>query len=125
MNYGLGAYIRARRESLGIQQQVLAEQVGITQGSLSSIERGINKFPNADTRRRIARALGVSHLNLLMAAGELADDEVQSANITGVVQMDPDDPRHQLTALAARLDHRKVETAIRLLRVLDESQTGW
>ena len=125
MTNGLGAFVREKREALSIPQGVLADRVGITQGALSGIERGISKFPAADTRRRLARALGVSHLDMLIAAGELDRRELANESVMGVVERDPDDPRHQLTALAARLDHRKVETAIRLLRVLDESQTGW
>jgi len=37
----------------------------------------------------------------------------------------PDDPRRELVAIAERLDRRKVDMAIRVLRALDESQTGW
>lgn len=73
---GLHTFVRTRRESLGMTQKVLAERAGVSQAAVSDVERGATKLPNADLRRRLAAALHVQHIDLLIAAGELAPDEV-------------------------------------------------
>lgn len=76
---GLADFIRERRLQLGMTQVELAESSGVNQPLISDIERGQTKLPNADARRRIARALGIRHLDLLVAAGELLEDELPGA----------------------------------------------
>lgn len=56
----IGARIRERREELGFKQEQLAALVGITQGTLSAIERGRTKQPEAETILGIASALRTS-----------------------------------------------------------------
>lgn len=82
----LGASIREWRLGLGLQQGELAAKAEIPQAALSDIERGKTKLPNADIRRRLAKALGVSHLDILIAAGEITTDEIAKAGMTGVVE---------------------------------------
>lgn len=72
---GIGGYIRGARERRGITQSELADLAGIPRPHLSDIERGRIALPNADLRRRLAAALGVSHVDLLVAAGELTQEE--------------------------------------------------
>lgn len=53
-----GANVRARRSQLRLSQEALAAEIGATQGTVSSIERGL--YGGSDgTRLAIARALGV------------------------------------------------------------------
>lgn len=75
-NTGIGAFIRARREALGLAQNALARRAELSPAYLSQIETGKTSTPGAAIRRRIAEALGVRHVDLLVAAGELAPDEV-------------------------------------------------
>jgi len=53
-----GATVRVVRDLLGISQEDLAARVGITQGALSNIERGVHGT-SPDTNRKLATAMGV------------------------------------------------------------------
>lgn len=53
-----GATVRVVRELLGISQEDLGARVGITQGALSNIERGIHAT-KPETNRKLAEAMGV------------------------------------------------------------------
>jgi transcriptional regulator with XRE-family HTH domain len=72
---GFGAYVLARRRALGLTQGELADRIGLNRAHLSQIESGKIGLPAADIRRRLAAALGVRHVDLLIAAGELTPDE--------------------------------------------------
>ncbi len=74
---GLGAYIRNLRQRRGWTQRRLAEEIGTAPAYLSQIENGGTKLPSADLRRRLADALGVRHVDLLVAAGELEAEEIR------------------------------------------------
>lgn len=77
MEETLGEYIKKRRERLGYSTQTaFAEKAGIARAHLNQIETGKISLPNADLRRKIAAALGVTHAELLVAAGELTRDEL-------------------------------------------------
>jgi transcriptional regulator with XRE-family HTH domain len=75
----LGAYVRARRLALGWTQKNLCDRSGVRQPVISDIERGRTARSDADIRRRLAGALGVTHLDLLIAAGELTREEARTA----------------------------------------------
>lgn len=75
----LAAYIRERRLQLGMTQVELSLAADVSQPLISDIERGQTKLPNADARRKIAQALGIRHVDLLVAAGELWPDELPGA----------------------------------------------
>lgn len=96
MDTTIGAYVRAQRERLGLSQGELARRAELSSSHMSQIEQGRITWPNADIRRRLARALGVSHLDMLVAAGELSAEEVAYAGATGVVEERPDDPGAEL-----------------------------
>jgi transcriptional regulator with XRE-family HTH domain len=81
---GLGAYIQDHRQRLGLTQGQLAERAGINRAHLSQIEGGRITLPSADMRRRIAHALGVPHIDLLVAAGELLPSEVSGVTVQAV-----------------------------------------
>lgn len=68
--------LRTRRESLGLTQADLAQKVETTPNYISMIESGKVKLPNAELRRAISAALGIRHVDFLVAVGELEDWEV-------------------------------------------------
>lgn len=72
----LGAYVTQMRERLGLSQVELAERAGMNKGEINAIERGRVALPGADKRRRLAQALGVRHLDIIVAASELTPDEI-------------------------------------------------
>lgn len=100
---GLGDYVKRERSRLGLSQIELAKEAGIQQPNLSDIERGRNQNTSPDTRRRLAAALGVSHLDLLIAAGELTADEVVDAGKQAPVA-DDDDRTAEMVALVRQVD---------------------
>jgi len=59
-------HLKQLREERGITQEQLAFDAGITASALSRIERGLNS-PGWTTVRQIARALGVSLVELVSA----------------------------------------------------------
>ena len=72
----LGEFVGQRRKDMGITLTELARRAELSKSELSAVERGRVALPGADKRRRLATALGVSHADLLIAAGELLEDEV-------------------------------------------------
>lgn len=92
---GLGAYIKRARERLGWTQADLAVRAGLITPSgeanrtlIAQLETGRTKVSLPETRRAIADALGVRHLDLLVAAGELTVEEAGVG--TTPVAEDPD-----------------------------------
>ena len=65
----LGQIIAARRQQLGLSQESLAEQVGLSRGAIAQLELGIIKWPRPDTLQRIADVLQTSVTLLLREAG--------------------------------------------------------
>jgi transcriptional regulator with XRE-family HTH domain len=81
----LAEFVIARREALGLKQNELAARADVPANMVNRIEKGVTKLPSPDYRRRLAKGLGVSHLDILVAAGELEPDEVEAAGVEGVV----------------------------------------
>lgn len=50
--------LREMREAAGLTQRQLADLVGVTDQTISNLERGVTK-PTLDTARALARVLGV------------------------------------------------------------------
>lgn len=71
----LGSYIRDERERRGWTQTELAEKAGVPKQTVNRLETGTTKLPGALIRRQLADALGVQHLDLLIAAGEITVEE--------------------------------------------------
>lgn len=72
----LGTYIREERLKRGWTQVELAERAGVPKQTVNRLETGTTKLPGALIRRQIAEALGVRHIDMLIAAGEITVDEV-------------------------------------------------
>lgn len=77
VRYEIGNRIRKHRESLGISQRQLAEQIGVSNGRISNWEQGLNR-PDADMLTELCRVLKVSPSSLLgvkLFTDELSDIE--------------------------------------------------
>ena len=57
MAQSIGANIKAMRRALGLNQEDLAEKLGLTQANISRIEASV-RGPNAETLLAISEALG-------------------------------------------------------------------
>ena len=97
----LGSTIKTLRFQKGISQTALADAVGLSRSHMGQIESGKIGLPNAEIRRRLAAALGVSHLDLLVAAGEISQAEL--GTVAGIVEQDPTDPRLELVQLVKQI----------------------
>lgn len=82
----LGEFVAKRREELGLNQTELAKVADLPRTTINRIESGTTKLPTPEFRRRLARALRVSHIDILVAAGELLADEVAESGVRGVVE---------------------------------------
>lgn len=110
----LGEVIRHLRGQLNLNQKELADVLGIQRAYLSQIESGKIGLPNADLRRRIAAALHVRHIDLLVAAGELFPEEIPG----GIPAVDiPNAEIH------AKIDVANLTPERRWF--LDETLAGW
>jgi transcriptional regulator with XRE-family HTH domain len=88
MEDGLGAYIRRRRIALGLTQENVADAANIGRSHLSQIESGKIGLPNALIRRKLADILRVRHIDLLIAAGEIREEEVRSGAAPAPTELD-------------------------------------
>ena len=52
--------LRRHRQAAGLTQEELAERAGLSTRRVQDLERGLRRFPHADTTRRLANALGLS-----------------------------------------------------------------
>lgn len=67
-----GAIVSERRRLLGMSQEVLAERVGISQESLSRMEKGVIA-PRFERLQQFADALGCSIPDLFRVQGEASE----------------------------------------------------
>jgi transcriptional regulator with XRE-family HTH domain len=111
----LGSYIKEQRERRGWLQTELAARSGVPQATISAIETGAKKLPGADIRRKLARALGVPHIALLIAAGEVEAEEVDP-KIPLPSPFGEDDPRSEVVQLLAEIDDRDASNVANLVR---------
>lgn len=67
-----GEEMKAYRKKHGLSQRALAEELGISQQSISAIERGIPNIPDErdDTIRQLRAALRVCQNELCLRCGE-------------------------------------------------------
>lgn len=116
MTTSIAEYVRQRRLNRGFQTQAaLAEAAGISSAHLNQIEKGKIAVPNADLRRKLAKALGVSHLDILIATGEIDAEEVRAIGVEGMVE---EGPTYHLQEVLTRYDW-KWEEAERLAAIIE------
>ena len=77
MDVALGAAVRIRRRTIGMSQEALAEQCGVSFQQIQKYERGVNRIAVARLQQ-IADALGVS------PAYFFADDGAERELSTGI-----------------------------------------
>ncbi len=71
----------------------MADAVGLSRPYLSQLEAKPDALPSPAIRRNIARVLGTTNVELLIAAGQLTRDEVGPQ---APPEFPPDDPRHDI-----------------------------
>ncbi len=54
-----GAYLRRRREAAGLTQEELAQRSGVALRTISDIERRVTRYPQRETLKDLAEALGL------------------------------------------------------------------
>ena len=73
-----GEYLKILRERVGLSQEHLAEEADISSAYVSQLETGRRNPPTPDVLRRMAAPLGVAYTVLLMQAGHLTENELQT-----------------------------------------------
>jgi transcriptional regulator with XRE-family HTH domain len=107
--------LKAYRERLGLTQKEAAERAGTSSEYYSQIERGRIAMPNPELRRNIARALGIRHVDYLVAVGELGDWELPGFN---AIETAPDPQREYLQLLIDEVDLDRDNRAATLSGIL-------
>ena len=74
----VGKIFRVTRQKRGWTQAQLAALSGITQGAISNVERG-GRFPEAETRAALSKALGIELRLVVACNSEGAADAVGQA----------------------------------------------
>jgi transcriptional regulator with XRE-family HTH domain len=113
----LPALIEARIAQLGISQRAYAERLGVSSSHINSLIKGKITLPRPDVRRRIAKDLGLSHLDLLVTTGELLPEEIPQAGEPRD-PFSPNDPRGEVLSALIEVDPYQEPNAIRLEAVL-------
>ncbi len=72
-----GAQVRAWRTSLNLTQRELANTIGVSNGFIAHVETG-RTLPSVSTCKKLAHVLGVRELEMLTAAGLIAEGEEKS-----------------------------------------------
>lgn len=88
----------------GGKQVEFARATGFKPQTVNTWLQGRVTLPQIDARRRLAKELGISHIDLLVAMGELEPSEVTAAGVVGVVEEDADSPRNYVHSVVDRYD---------------------
>lgn len=83
----LGEIIKELRKRMGLTPKDLARSTGLHFSEIYRIEHG-QRFPRAQTLRKLAEPLGVSEIALFKLAGFLSEDgsEVKIFRIAGLIE---------------------------------------
>jgi len=97
-NYSsIGDLIRKRWLAVaGRTQKSLSDESGVSTSDINALLKGKVLLPGADKRRRLAKVLGVSHLDLLIIAGEITEGEARGAGANPIIERDPNARRERL-----------------------------
>ena len=94
-----GAIIAERRRLLGISQEVMAERVGISQESLSRMEKGVIA-PRFERLQLFADALGCSIPDLFRIQREVSERAVM---IEQIISSLPDCKQREIIGIVAKI----------------------
>jgi len=83
----LGSFIRAQRAGARLSLRRLSELAGVSNPSLSQIERGLRR-PSADILQQLAKALRISAETLYVQAGIL-DPPSHGSDLVSQIRADP------------------------------------
>lgn len=83
----LGETIRKLRKRRGLTPKDLARSAGVHFSEIYRIEHG-QRFPKAQTLKKLAKPLGISEIALFKLAGFLSEDgsEVKIFRIAGLIE---------------------------------------
>ena len=84
----LGILLRQQRRNVLLTLGGLSAQSGVSPSHLGRVERG-ERFPSAQTLRKIAKPLGFSEVELLTIAGYLSPQPPIMAESSGERRLDP------------------------------------
>lgn len=94
-----GAIIAEKRKLLGISQEVLSEQVGISQESLSRMEKGLIA-PRFERLQAFADALQCSIADLFREQGDTSE---RAATIEKIIAPLPDGAQKEIIEVVAKM----------------------
>lgn len=110
----------------GGKQSAFAAATGFKPQTVNTWLKGRVTLPQLDARRRLARELGVSMIDLMISMGELEKSDVETAGVQGVVE-EVAIPREVSTVLR-ELDWSNptitTRTLVMLETVLDTQRPG-
>jgi transcriptional regulator with XRE-family HTH domain len=86
--FGVGAFIRQRREMAEMSVRRLAELAEVSNPYLSQIERGLRK-PSAEILQQVANALKISVETLYVKAGMLSAEGRTVSPVPEAIEADP------------------------------------
>jgi transcriptional regulator with XRE-family HTH domain len=107
----LGQALVALRVAKGLSQAQVVQRARVSRQALSNIENGRNQ-PSQATLKKVLRAIGVSHADLLSAQGPFRESRGLPGTLDG---MDPDDALLAAMAMAEEAKH----AAARCLALLE------
>lgn len=109
----VGADLRRRRLRLGMSQQELALQVGVSRAYIGNVENGADWEPKVEVLVRWAGALGMDPAELLRRVGRLAAGEPLVSPASAVLPAGVEDAIRRAAAEGVRAG---VEEALREAR---------
>ena len=116
----VGRRIRERRKALGVSQERLAEELGLTFQQVQKYERGANRVSSSKLWQ-IAGALHVSLSSFFEGLEGESVAAVQEAGETFVHDMPATPETLELMALLGRMDARRRRMLLDLARTLAET----
>lgn len=74
----LGQFVARARADLRLTQADLAHKIGMSASFIAQLEQGYKKRPTKQTLRKLAQALGLRYIDLLIAAGEIDPEDIEA-----------------------------------------------
>lgn len=91
----IGKLIKEKRIASGLSQRNLGKECGISDSEIMKIENGTRKTPNWENLCKIAKALGIHPLDILLAAGYISIDDINSnGRLQNLDKLDDDDCKY-------------------------------